>query len=183
MAQLPEPELNDEARASYERIGSVRAQVSGRTEAGGVYAAMFHHPELAVRVGSVGETLRFGGVLPDGVRELAILRCAAARGSAYVITHHLRPARLAGIDTATVDQVIGGEMPADLPEPVWAALEAVDAVLAGGSIPRDVQDAVVAAFGTEGIVELVVLCGHYTTMGYLASAFDIAPLADQDPGP
>ena len=38
---------------------------------------MFNNPGVATKVGALGEQLRFHGVLPDDVRELAVLRFAA----------------------------------------------------------------------------------------------------------
>ena len=39
-----------------------------------------------------------------------------------------------------------------------------------------------AAYGEAGVVELVVLCGLYATMGYVVSAFDI-PIEEGLPTP
>ena len=51
---------------------------------------------------------------------------------------------------------------------------AVDAVAAKHSIAADVQQRIVDAHGTAGVVEEVALCGLYATMGYMVTAFDIA---------
>jgi 4-carboxymuconolactone decarboxylase len=65
-------------------------------------------------------------------------------------------------------------VPAALPEASQAVLAAVDTVVAKRSIPADVQQRIVDAHGTAGVVEVVALCGLYAIMGYMISAFDIA---------
>ncbi len=52
-------------------------------------------------------------------------------------------------------------------------LQAVDAVAAKRSIAADVQQRIIDAYGTAGVVEVVALCGLYATMGYVVTAFDI----------
>jgi 4-carboxymuconolactone decarboxylase len=51
--------------------------------------------------------------------------------------------------------------------------QALDAVVAKQSIPAEVQQRFVEAHGDAGIVELVALCGLYTIMGNMVTAFDI----------
>jgi 4-carboxymuconolactone decarboxylase len=107
------------------------------------------------------------------VRELAILRFAARQRYGYEWSHHQRPAKLAELSQETIHTLIAGMMPDALPDASQAALEAVDAVVAKRSIPAEVQERFVAVHGNAGIVELVALCGLYTIMGDMVTAFDI----------
>ena len=137
MAELPDPtsDLTPEERVMFERMAAARSHAEGRPELGEVYVRMFNHPEVAVAVGALGELLRFRGVLPDDVRELAILRFASRRRFGYEWAHHQRPARLAGLDEATVAAITAGDAPAALPDSSQAVLEAVDAVVAAAIDP------------------------------------------------
>jgi 4-carboxymuconolactone decarboxylase len=184
MAELPDPtgQLDGEDRAIFERMASVRAHAEGRAQLGEVYVRMFNNPALAGKVGALGEHLRFHGTLPDDVRELVILRYATRQGSGYEWSHHQRPAELAGLSVDTIAELTAGGIPAALPDASRAALQAVDAVTAGSSIPGEIQDRIVAAYGDAGVVELVVLCGLYAIMSYMVFAFDI-PLEDGLPTP
>ncbi|MCO5089225.1 MAG: carboxymuconolactone decarboxylase family protein [Methylobacteriaceae bacterium] len=175
MAALPDPtaSLQGTARALFDHMASARAYADGRAQLGEVYVRMFNNPGVAEKVGALGEHLRFGGVLPDDVRELIILRFSAQARFGYEWSHHQRPAKLAGLDQATIDALTAGEIPDTLPDASQAALAAVDAVNAKQSIPADVQQRFVAVHGNAGIVELVVLCGLYGIMGDMCVAFDI----------
>jgi len=175
MATLPDPTttLTAANRGVFDHMASARAHAEGRTHLGEVYVRMFNNPAVATKVGALGEQLRFHGVLPDDVRELVILRFAARQRYGYEWSHHQRPARLAGISQEIIDALTVGRIPEALPDASQAALEAVDAVVGHRSIPAAVQQRFVDVHGSAGIVELVVLCGHYAIMGYMVTAFDI----------
>jgi alkylhydroperoxidase family enzyme len=175
MAALPDPTatLKGADRETFDHMASTRAHAEGRAQLGDVYVRMFNNPGVAMKVGALGEHLRFHGVLPDAVRELVILRFAARQGYGYEWSHHQRPAKLAGISQDVIEALTTGQVPDSLPDASRAALEAVDAVVAKRSIPAEVQRRFVDAHGNAGIVELVVLCGLYTIMGYMTTAFDI----------
>lgn len=175
MAVLPDPTtaLTGTDREVFDHMASARAHAEGRTHLGEVYVRMFNNPGVAARVGALGEQLRFHGVLPDDVRELVILRFAARQRSGYEWSHHQRPAKLAGLDQDTIDTLTAGRIPDALPDASQAALEAVDAVVGGRSIPTAVQRRFVEVHGNAGIVELVALCGLYAIMSYTVTAFDI----------
>jgi 4-carboxymuconolactone decarboxylase len=175
MASLPDPTdtLKGPDRDLFDRMASVRSHADGRAQLGEVYVRMFNNPEVATKVGALGEHLRFHGALPDAVRELAILRYSTRQGFGYEWSHHQRPAKLAGISQDVIDALTAGQMPDALPDSSKAVLEAVDAVVAKRSIPADVQKRIVDAHGTAGAVEVVVVCGLYGIMGYMVTAFDI----------
>ncbi len=176
MASLPDPtdSLTGADLETFNHMASARAHAEGRAHLGDVYVNMFNNPGVAAKVGALGEHLRFHGVLPDAVRELVILRFAIRQGFAYEWSHHQRPARLAGIGDAVIAGLTAGEVPNSLPDASQAALEIVDCVVAKQSIPADLQARFVGAYGAAGIIEVVVLCGLYATMGYMTTAFDIA---------
>lgn len=184
MAPLPDPfdDLDDDARAAWERMAGARAHADGKPHLAQVYVRMFNNPALAATVGDLGEAIRFHGVLPDDVRELCILRVAARRRYGYEWAHHVRPAHLAGIDDATIDAVTQGGLPQNLRPDQAAAIGVVDAVAERRSVPVGVQEALTAAHGTAGVVEVVVLCGLYEIMGAMVTAFDI-PVEDGYPSP
>lgn len=175
MAALPDPSetLTGEELATFKRMASVRANSTGRAQLGEVYVRMFNNPQVATKVGALGEHLRFHGVLPDDVRELAILRYAARQRAGYEWSHHQHPAKLAGISQEVIDSLASGAIPDGLPDASKAVLEAVDEVVAMRSIPQDVHQRIIGAYGVAGVIEIVAICGLYAMMCYMVSAFDI----------
>jgi 4-carboxymuconolactone decarboxylase len=180
MARLPDPtdSLEGPDRALFEHMAAVRSHSDGRAQLGEVYVYMFNNPGVTAKVSALGEHIRFHGTLPDDVRELAILRFSVDQDFEYEWSHHQRPAHLAGLGDDVLDAVTRGAASSD---PAFAALrpeqratlDAIDSVASGKSIPGEVQDVLTEAFGEGGPVELVVLCGLYTIMGYMTTAFDI----------
>jgi alkylhydroperoxidase family enzyme len=177
MAPLPDPRLqaDPDTLAEMERMAGVRSHAEGRAELGSVYVAMFNNPTIARAVGALGEQLRFGGTLPDRLREIAILRYAARSGYGYEWAHHVRPATLSGLDDDTIAALAREAVPGELDEPARAVVAAVDRVVAHEEIPESVQRVLVEAVGLAGVVELVALCGLYSLMGYMTTAFAISP--------
>jgi alkylhydroperoxidase family enzyme len=184
VAELPDPTatLTADARAAFDAMAAARAHADGRAALGEVYVRMFNNPGVAVAVGKLGEQIRFHGVLPDDVRELLIVRYSARQRLWYEWSHHQRPARLAGVTDEVLAAVTAGAFPDSLPDSTRAALEAVDAVASHSGIPESVQQRVVDAHGTAGIVEVVALCGLYALIGYTVTAFDI-PIEEGFPAP
>ncbi|MFI6575691.1 carboxymuconolactone decarboxylase family protein [Nocardiopsis sp. NPDC050513] len=175
MARLPDPgqHATPEVRSEMERMAAVRSHADGRARLAEVYAAMFNNPDVARAVGELGERLRFRGVLPDELRETAILRFAARRGLDYEWAHHVRPATQAGLPAAYIDALADTGVPAGLTRVQHTVVLAVDHVADGAEIPDDVQSVLVEAVGVAGVVELVALCGLYALMGYMCTAFGI----------
>lgn len=187
MAELPDPRPTADAATLDEmrRIAQVRTHSDGRAELAAVYVAMFNNPAVGRLVGALGEHLRFGGTLPDDVREMAILRYAARRHLTYEWAHHVRPAALAGVDEATIAALAADAVPRGLDPTHAAAVEAVDQILAGKEIEAETQRILTREFGDAGVVELVALCGLYALMGYMTTAFAIEPepgLPERPPG-
>jgi 4-carboxymuconolactone decarboxylase len=172
MARLPDPSksLSKSDRAEYERMAAAR----GEDQLGEVYLRMWNNPPVARLVGRLGEHLRYHGVLPGEVRELAILRFAQRTRLAYEWAHHEGPAKLAGLADETLAHLAAGRTPPSLTPQQLAALGGVDAVLEGASIPEDVQHVIAEGFGTAGVVELVALLGLYGLIGSVVTSFDIA---------
>ncbi|MDA8407342.1 MAG: carboxymuconolactone decarboxylase family protein [Deltaproteobacteria bacterium] len=176
MAEIPDPTnmLTGKDRELFDHMASVRAHAEGRSHLGDVYVRMFNNPGVAEKVGALGEHLRFHGSLPDDLRELVILRFASKQRFQYEWSHHQHPAKLAGISPEVMDALLtAGEAPKMLPDASQAAIEAVDAIISKKSIPADVQQRFVLAYGVSGLVEIVAICGLYTIMGYMTTAFDI----------
>lgn len=180
MAELPDPRPEADAAVLVEmqRMAAARDHSDGRAELGSVYVAMFNNPDVARRVGALGEHLRFGATLPDHIRETVILRYAARRELAYEWGHHVRPAKLAGLSDEIISALADAVVPTVLDPVQRAAVEAVDDVVADGEISVAVQHALAEAVGNAGVVELVALCGLYALMGYMTTAFAI----DLEPG-
>ena len=173
MAKLPDPldALEPAARRVYEKITAKRGAVRGP------FASLMHHSELAERVGDLGEYLRFNGTLPGDIRELAVLLTARALNQPYEWVAHAKIARAEGLPDEVIERVRTKGDLATLPSRLGRPARLVQHVLAYESIPRDLQDAMQRELGITGLMELVILAGHYRLIAGVLFAFD-TPLPD-----
>jgi 4-carboxymuconolactone decarboxylase len=173
MAKLADPidALPPEAKRVYEKIAAKRGAVRGP------FASLLHHPELAERVGELGEYLRFGGTLPGDVRELAVLVTARAIDQPYEWVAHAKIARREGLPDDVIERVRTRGDLSTLPPRLARPARVVHHVLAGESIPRALHDEMEQELGLGGLMELVVLVGHYRLIAGVLFAFD-TPLPD-----
>jgi 4-carboxymuconolactone decarboxylase len=173
MAKLPDPldALTPEARRVYDKITAKRGAVRGP------FASLMHHPALAEKVGDLGEALRFEGTLPGDIRELAVLVTARAVDQPYEWVAHATIARAEGLPDDVIERVRARADLGALPPRYAPAARVVQHVLAYESIPADLQDAVQRDVGVAGLLELVVLAGHYRLIAGVLFAFD-TPLPD-----
>ena len=178
MAKLPDlSSLTPEAKAILEKISAKRGAMRG-----GPYAALMHHPELAEKVGDLGEFLRFGGTLPGDVRELAILVTARSVNQSYEWVAHARIGKKEGLPDDVIERVrIRGDL-STLPPRYAAPVRLVQHVLAYESIPQALLDQVQRELGLTGVMELVALAGQYRLIAGVLFAFD-TPLPDGTPSP
>ncbi len=175
MATLPMPDrdaLSPKARDLYDRLAARRGRIDG------MYRALLNHPALAGRVSDLGTYLRFGSsALPGDMRELVILWAARQCRAGYEWIKHAAVARRVGLPEPVIEAIRQGGRPIGLSPAQEGALDAAEAVLALQSVPQAAQDALIAAVGIEGLIEVVVLCGFYRMIAGVVFAFDV-PLPD-----
>lgn len=177
MAKLPELSLSPEAKAILDKISAKRGPMRG-----GPYAALMHAPELAEKVGDLGELLRFNSTLPGDVRELAILVTARSVNQAYEWVAHARIGKKEGLPDDVIEKVRTRGDLSTIPPRYAGPVRLVQHVLAYESIPQALHEQVQGELGINGIMELVVLAGQYRLIAGVLFAFD-TPLPDGTPAP
>ena len=173
MARVPlladRSQLSPEAQRIYDQIGVRRGGVPGP------FQVLLHAPELAGRVGLVGQYLRFEGALPAPVREAAILAAARETSCDYEWSQHEPLARAAGVPDRTIRIIAGrggleGLTPAER-LPIAFAREA----FRRHRVPADLFAAAQAEWGTPGVVELVTTIGYYGMLALLLNTAEVEP--------
>ena len=178
MAKLPDPidALTPEAKRIYDKISAKRGAVRGP------FASLMLHPELAEKIGDLGEFLRFGSTLPGDIREMAILITARSVNQAYEWVAHAKIARKEGLAEDVIERVRARGDLATLPPRYARAARVVQHVLAYQSIPQGLQDEAQRELGITGLMELVALAGQYRMIAGVLFAFD-TPLPEGEPAP
>ena len=179
MATLPDPtgSLDAEGQRIFQKLAGPRGGLSG------MYLALMNHPALAEHVGILGSYLRFGGELPDPMRETAILAAARMMGSGYEWEKHVGPAEKAGVTAAAIEALRREQFASEALSPQQQRLcELVRRLLSDQDIPRGLQDGISRELGLRGLIELVVLVGFYRMINTVIVSFDV-DLPEEGPPP
>ncbi len=169
--------MTDAQRAVFERIAA-----PPRNKVAGPFRVWMHRPDMAERIEALGRNLRFGGTLPDDLRELAILATARHLKAPYEWAAHEPHARNAGVDDATIDALRHQRRP----EAAGVEALAVYDVCAELHTSHDLCDktfgTAVTVLGHDGVIELIALIGYYTMLAITLNAFRVS-LPDGAPVP
>ena len=171
MARLPPLDraaLAGTQKALHDKIVSgPRGRVAGPLE------AMVLCPAVGDPLQALGGRLRFAGVLPGKLRELAILVAARFWTAQFEWHAHARIAREEGLDDAVILAIAEGAAPA-LATPEENAVYAFCRELhETHAIGADTYAAAVETLGQEAVIELTVLSGYYTTISMILNAFEV----------
>ena len=164
--------LSGGQKALYDKILSgPRGQVAGPLE------AMVQCPAAGDPLQELGCRLRFDGVLPGRLRELAILVAARFWSAQFEWHAHARIAREEGLDEAVISAIAEGTAPhLAVPEEriVYGFCHELHEAHGVG---EETYAKAVELLGQEAVIELTVLSGYYTTVSMILNAFQV-PLPD-----
>ena len=144
---------------------------------GGPYVALLNHPELARRIEELGFFLKFEGVLPRPAYQFIVLTVAHATGAAFEWHDHVEHALAAGIPRDVVD-AIGAGRTDTLPPPYALLGDILAKTMARQPVPDELQARAAVQWGTQGLVEIVVVSGFYQMFAAINQGFDIRPPAE-----
>jgi len=141
----------------------------------GPYVAWLEHPDLCEVGEALGRMLRFGGVLPGDLRELAILTNAAHWKAAFEFQEHARVARLEGLPEGIIAALEGGTEPPFTREEERLVHRIACGLCESGQLSDADYAAAEAAFGRKGLIELVAIVGYYCMVAFTLNSFAILP--------
>ncbi len=139
----------------------------------GPFPALLHSPQLASLVAATGHYARFDCVLPNPLREVAIISAAKEWGNQYVFTAHVRLAREAGVPESSIDAVKRGDTPDGTPADDAMVMRFARELIGQRKVSDASFNTVAERFGIQGAVDLTGLIGHYILVMQVINAFDI----------
>lgn len=164
------PPIPDDALTPAQRAVA-RELVSGpRGKLVGPFTPLLRSPELMRRVQKVGEYLRFESRLDDRIKELAILVVARHWSQGFEWAFHLPLALKAGVARAACEAIAAGRAPQGLPVDEAAAYALVRELLETRQVGEEAWAGAAAAFGEEGVVDLIGFAGYYALLAMTMNA-------------
>lgn len=133
----------------------------------GPFVPLLQTPTLMERIGKTGETLRYAGVLPDGIRELAICVVARETGNQFEWQTHAPLAAKAGIAAPTLEAVEAGRRPRELPHDQACAVDFVMELMSRHGVSDATYAESLDHFGAAGTVELTALAGYFVMVCWI----------------
>ena len=172
---IPPDQLTADQQAAVDEL------VAGRRGAViGPFIATLRSPELTRRLQRLGEYLRFNAALPEKLREMAILLVAREWKQGFEWQVHAPIAAAAGVPPETIASIAEGRRPAALDRDEEIVYSVCTELHRTHAVSDATWHAAVAAFGEQGIVDLIAMIGYYTT---LAMIMNVAQTEAQGPWP
>jgi len=174
---------------SLEEMDEAQRRLAERIMAGprqslrGPFGAFLYSPATGDSAQALGEQVRFHNVLPEKLKELAILVVARHWTAQFEWYAHHRLALAAGLDPAIAAAIARGEEPGGL-QPDEAAIYAfATELLATKTVSDATFRAVAVRFGEKGVVDLIATLGYYTLVSMTLNVDRFPIPADATPLP
>ena len=139
-----------------------------------------YSPPLCQRVLDVGTYLRFKSVIKPDLIELATIATARERDCPYVYAAHAPAARKAGASEAAITAVRDRGDVSGLGTDEREVVQYVREQLRANRVSQGLFDSLQGRHGTQWLVELTCLMGHYNVVTGVLNAFEVAPAADAE---
>ena len=160
--------LSGARKALYDKsVAGPRGRVAGPLE------AMVLCPAAGDPLQDLGGRLRFDGVLPGKLRELAILVAARFWTAQFEWHAHARIAREEGLDAAAIAAIAEGAAPALATPEEQAVYSFCRELHETRAVGGDTYAKAVETLGQEAVIELTVLSGYYTTVSMILNTFEV----------
>ena len=127
----------------------------------GPFNAMLLSPPVGGAVQAVGAAVRYGSVLSDRLREMAVLAVAARWGSTFERQAHEAVGRVCGLDEDELGVLRTGALPESADPDECTALRIVAALVHRSALSDDEYADGIAVLGERGLFELTTLVGYY----------------------
>lgn len=158
------------------RQTEVAAAIAGGPRGGirGPFLALIHHPELADRVQSLGEHLRYGAAISPANIEFVVLIVARHMNCQYEWFAH---ARIARTTTDLAESIISalqvGQTPGDLTQEQAALYTFCKEQLAHGQASDATYEAAFNYFARAGILDIIAIIGYYSMIAMVLNTSQI----------
>jgi 4-carboxymuconolactone decarboxylase len=168
LAMPPDAELTIEQRAvCAEVIAGKRGKVPAPM------IAWLRNPDLARRVQTLGELLRYDTTLEPQLAELAIIICGRHWTSHLEWKAHKAYALQAGVAPDVVADIAARRAPKLTDERQSAVYDVSTTLLSTSRVPPALYVRAVKELGERGMVELVSILGYYCLASLTLNAFEL----------
>jgi 4-carboxymuconolactone decarboxylase len=146
------------------------------------YKVYMRSPELAAKLESVSDYVRWGTGQPPRLTELAIMITARQWSSQWIWRGHYRAAVRGGLDPSVGADIAAGKRPDKMKEDETVLYNYAMEMYRDRSVSDQTYAAAVKQFGEKGLIDLVATMGYYDTVAMtLITAKAVAPKEEDVP--
>ena len=162
-------QLSKDDQGAFDEITASRGRVVGP------FQVLLNSPEIARRIAYAGEYIRYESVLPDDVRELAIITSARENWCQFEWAAHEPIARRVGVTEETIRDIRDGSAGGNLKGAEAVVVNFTRELMRLNRVSETTFNAGLNEFGEQGLVELTATLGYYSMLACLLNAFDVRP--------
>lgn len=139
----------------------------------GPWNPWLHEPGIGKAIWDLTLAMTANAVLPDNVRQIAILVVGARYGAAYELYAHVAVAEREGMTPERLAALVAGLKPVDFSKEENIAFDFSYALARGGVLPEPLYRLAVSTFGQHGTNELIYLVGLYALVSTTLNGFNV----------
>jgi 4-carboxymuconolactone decarboxylase len=155
---IPPENLTPEQKTVFDQL------VAGRGRILGPYKIWIHSPTVASGMEHIGTFLNKRSSLSSREVEIGILVISQHWDADYVRTAHIREGKRVGLAQEQIDAILAGNEPVLADAHEQAVYRFAAALAAGAKLSDAAFAGIEQALGREGIAEVLVLLGYYTSV-------------------
>ena len=148
-------------------IAALAASPRGSTGAAGPWVPLVRSPELMDRIQAVGDYLRFHNTIPQKLVEMTILMTSRRLMNQYEWNAHYPLALKQGLNMDVARAIADGRRPSGLVEEEEMVWDFNDELIHNQGVSDATYAKVLKRFGEQGVVDLTVITGYYSTIGLM----------------
>jgi 4-carboxymuconolactone decarboxylase len=139
----------------------------------GPWNPWLHEPAIGRAIWDLTLAMTANAVLPDDVRQIAILVVGARYDAAYELYAHVAVAERGGMSPERLSALAADLKPSDLSKEENVAFDVAYSLSRGGILPEPVYRLAVDTFGQHGTNELIYLVGLYAMVSTTLNGFNV----------
>ena len=139
----------------------------------GPWNPWLHEPAIGKAIWDLTLAMTAKAVLPDNVRQIAILVVGARFDAAYEIYAHIAVAERELMTIERLATLVADLKPSDLARDESVAFDLAYALCRGGTLPEPLYRLAIATFGQAGTNELIYLVGLYSMVSTTLNGFNV----------
>ena len=173
LLDIPAEKRTPDQNTAFERLAAGRGRIPTP------YKVWIHSPDLALGMESVGTFLNKRSSLTRRQIEIGIVQIAAHWDGEYALNNHIKAAKKAGIDDATIEKLKSGQKATFADAKEQAFYDFTASLIAKKTMDDADFARVEKELGRAGMAEAMVLLGYYGSVAMAMKVHKVEPNAPE----